>query len=109
MMNELLSRLSQYLDGGSDLEAFEIWFYDLAFDIERQYTGDVVDLVHEIEGILAEASSGYWSEAVLRNELESSTIPYRNPRAIQFQWIETGKKEVRSSSLSPILAFAGKL
>jgi len=77
LIDELVGRVDQYLDGDDSLEEFERWFYDLAFDIERRKTGRGVDLVHEIEGILAEASSAAWSRSDLNAELDFAVQKHR--------------------------------
>jgi hypothetical protein len=77
MVDELVNRVDQYLGNDSSLGEFEAWFYDLAFDIERRWSGRVVDIAHQIEGILAEASSAGWSEAEIRSELDFAVQNYR--------------------------------
>lgn len=80
MFNDLIEKLDQYLGGYISLEDFELWFYDLAFDVEKRYAGTIVEVVHDIEGTLAEASSGQWSRIALNNELESIAAKHRvNP------------------------------
>lgn len=92
-MDELISRVDQYLDRDSSLEDFECWFYDLAFDVERSYTGEYVDLIHRIEGILAESTAGHWRTVTLDNELERVVSPYRkNPRVIVFRELRIGTR-----------------
>ncbi len=84
-MDELIGRVEAYLDGASSLDDFEVWFYDLAFDVEARFSTSVVDLVHQIEGVLAESSSAHWPNLVLRKELENSVSSYRvHPRVIRF-------------------------
>jgi hypothetical protein len=96
MMDELIGRVEAYLDGASSLDDFEIWFYDLAFDVEARFNTRVVDLVHQIEGVLAESSSAHWPNPVLRKELEESISTYRlHPRVIRFN---NNKQLIQSSS-----------
>jgi hypothetical protein len=44
---------------------------------ESNYSGVLLDLIHEVEGIFAEASSGNWSHEGLVEELESIVSRYR--------------------------------
>ena len=102
MIDDLINRLDRYLDRNSSLEEFETWLYGLAFDIEKRYSGRIVEVVHEIEGILAEASSGNWSVTSLDRQLNLSVAPYReHSRVVLFRDRHRGKI-VRISS-TPIL------
>lgn len=84
MIDELVSRVDRYLDEESSLEDLERWFYDQAFDLERRYSGPIVDLFHEIEGILAEASSAGWGQPDVRSELEIALQEHRqHPRVVR--------------------------
>jgi hypothetical protein len=64
-----------FLDGYLTLEEFELWFFDLAFDVENTMEPPVVRIVHNIEGVLSESSSGHWSRATLISELEKVIAP----------------------------------
>ncbi len=55
MLNDLVAKIDDYLDGNASLQQFKEWFFHFSFDLDRKFSGSVVDLVHEIEGILAEA------------------------------------------------------
>lgn len=82
--DELVSRVDGYLDGFTSLSEFKAWFYHLAFDVERRYAGEFVDLVHHIEGLLAEASSGNWRASVLDTELDLAVQKHRHhPRVLR--------------------------
>ena len=70
MMNELMDKIEAYGDGKISREEFGLWFYGLSFDVETKQPGEIVALVHEVEGLLAEASSAGWSEGSLRGELK---------------------------------------
>lgn len=85
MLNDLVAKIDDYLDGNASLQQFKEWFFHFSFDLDRKFSGSVVDLVHEIEGILAEASSGHWSTAALDHALDSVVSPYRFPRVIVVQ------------------------
>jgi hypothetical protein len=102
MIDELINRLDQYLDRNASLEEFEDWFYNLAFDIEKRYTGRTAELVHEIEGILAEASSGHWSIAALDKYLDQAASPYREHSRVVLFRDASRRKKLRITS-SPIL------
>ncbi len=78
MMNEVLEQIAAFVDGKISREQFDLWFYDLSFDVEKTQPKDIVTLVHEVEGLLAEASSGGWSEDSLRAELRALTLPQRS-------------------------------
>ena len=72
MYSKVVQHLNDYLDGSSSKHQFEEWLYDLAFDVEETQSERVIALVHELEGILAEASSGNWAESVLQIELRAA-------------------------------------
>lgn len=98
LIDEVVSQVDQYLSGYTSLEQFETWLYDLAFDIERRYSGEVVDLVHQLEGTLAESSSGHWTCALLENELDAAISPHRRyPLVIQYSEEHGEKKKVSSA------------
>jgi hypothetical protein len=101
-MDELVRKLESYLDDSISLENFECWFYDLAYDVEKRWTGLGVDMVHEIEGTLAEASSGNWPNYVLRNELESIVGRYC-PRASV--WEIRTPRPIRGTSSAAMIGF----
>lgn len=69
MFSQVIQHVEQYVSGRTSKEDFEIWLYDLAFDVEQRYTRRVISLVHNLEGIFSEASSGNWPEAILKTEL----------------------------------------
>jgi hypothetical protein len=69
MYSQVIRQINSYLKGQSSKEQFEAWLYDVAFDVEENHTQRVIELVHELEGTLAEASSGHWPEYALRDEL----------------------------------------
>ena len=78
-ITDLIQKVDAYLHNTITREAFEIWFYDLSFDIEARHTGDIVDLTHEIEALLAESSTANWPIPSLRAELESAIAKYKTP------------------------------
>ncbi len=77
MMDELISKLEAYISGAIGREEFSVWFYGMSRKAETNYSGVFLDLVHEVEGIFAEASSGDWSHNGLVEELESVVPRYR--------------------------------
>lgn len=107
MLNDLVAKIDDYLDGNSSLRQFKEWFFDLSFDVERNFSGPFVKLVNRIEGILAESSAGCWSSAVLDQALDSVISPYRsNPRVI-FVEIDNDSAKTSISSVPWELVAAG--
>ena len=51
------------------LDDFRAWFVPLSCDIEGSGEPQAVELAHQIDGILAEASSAGWSEEEISEEL----------------------------------------
>ena len=82
MMTELIEKVDAYLDGVISAAEFERWFFSLSHDVEKHYGGDVSDLVHRIENIVAESSSANWSYRVLDEELERAVQPYKASAAV---------------------------
>jgi hypothetical protein len=77
MMDELISKLEAYISGAIGREEFSVWFYGMSRKAETNYSGVFLDLVHEVEAVLAEASSGNWSHDGLVEELDSVVALYR--------------------------------
>jgi hypothetical protein len=42
MMNELLKQIEAYADGKIERQEFDLWFYDLSFDVENRQPEDSV-------------------------------------------------------------------
>ena len=83
MMDELISKLEAYISGAIGRDEFSVWFYGVSRKAEVNYSGAPLDLIHEVEGIFAEASSGVWSHEGLVEELESVVMRYRRvPEAV---------------------------
>ena len=76
-MDELISKLEAYISGAIGRDEFSVWFYAVSRKAETNYSGVFLDLVREVEGIFAEASSGNWSHEGLVEELESAVSRYR--------------------------------
>lgn len=51
------------------LSAFEEWLIPATWNLEKSEHPSLVDLVSQIKLLLAESSSGHWSEAELRERL----------------------------------------
>jgi hypothetical protein len=51
------------------LDDFRVWFVPLSCNIEGSGEPEAVELAHQIDGILAEASSAGWSDAEISEEL----------------------------------------
>jgi hypothetical protein len=76
-MDELLQKVEAYLNHTISREAFELWLYDLAFDVETSGDKAVVELTHEIEALLAESSAANWSIQSLNDELRTVVAQFR--------------------------------
>lgn len=55
--------------GHLSLDGFREWFVPISWNIERVGSFEAVELAHHIDGVLAEASSGNWTDTALREEL----------------------------------------
>jgi hypothetical protein len=56
------------------LDEFRAWFVPLSWNIEESGDPQAMELAHQIDGILAEASSGGWTEEQLCEQLTSSVL-----------------------------------
>jgi hypothetical protein len=65
----ILMELRKCADQSLSLDAFREWFVPMSIDIEQSGQPDAIELVHHIDGILAEASSAHWSDEDLRQEM----------------------------------------
>ncbi len=54
------------------LDAFRAWFVPLSANMEQSGEPQAIELAHRLDGILAEASSGGWTENELLEELKAS-------------------------------------
>jgi hypothetical protein len=105
-MGNLIMYLRSYLDGYLSREEFERWFYDLAFDVERYASPSFVNLVHRVEALLAESSSGSWPVEVLHAELALVLEPLEDRHALFV--INSGVRS-RSSISSPVTLVEAKV
>jgi hypothetical protein len=78
MMDELIAKVDAFVEDRLTREDFELWFYDLSYDIEARHAGNTVELTHEIEAILAESSTANWTVSSLKNELDAATSKYKS-------------------------------
>jgi len=70
---EIRRSLGRYLAGELSLSEFQEWFVPRAWDLDPSEDALAYQLVGRIELLLAEASSGHWTEMELRENLESYT------------------------------------
>lgn len=85
MFNELISNLDLFVNGVWSRRQFSEWFYPLSRDIDRKYSGNIVQFAFKIQRILAEASSGNWPLESLRHRLALEIEEFRPvPKAWQF-------------------------
>ncbi len=98
MSDLLFMMLESYLADEWSLERFEREFYNASYKIESRYSGSVVCLAHNIEGILAESSSGHWSVSTLRRSLEDLLLQYRPLQGL----IHFGEELDSSSNLGSV-------
>lgn len=73
---EIANAVLKCVDGSLPLEEFRRWFVPMSLDIELSGNQEAIDLVYRIDGLLAEASSGKWSEDEIREELERIQLPF---------------------------------
>src|SRR5580693_3740489 len=66
---QILVELRKCVDQGLSLDAFRQWFVPLSLDIEQSGEPNAIELVHHLDGVLAEASSAEWSDVDLRDQM----------------------------------------
>ncbi len=79
LYQEVVDFLAKCRDRKS-LEAFRDWFAPIAFEIENDADQSLLDLIHEIQGILAESSAASWPETDLLNELQKIAHIWTRPQ-----------------------------
>jgi len=72
--NQIRKALWECAKGRMSLDAFRAWFVPLSWNIEESAEPQAIELAHHIDGILAEASSGAWTENELLEELISPFV-----------------------------------
>jgi hypothetical protein len=65
--NEIRDNLASYLLREISLSDFEDWFVSASWNVVQSKNQDSIDLVYEIELLLAEFSNGDWSEEELKD------------------------------------------
>jgi hypothetical protein len=67
---QIRSQIAGYIEGAISLDTFQKWFIPIAWEIEQSGVSiDEVDLVNNIELMLAEYTSEHLTEDELRDEL----------------------------------------
>jgi hypothetical protein len=66
---EIRNALWKYAERDTSLDEFRSWFVPVSWNIEQSGESAAIELVHHIDGVLAEASSGGWTEEQLHEEL----------------------------------------
>lgn len=72
--SQIRKALSACAEKRMSLDEFRAWFVPLSASIENSEEPDAVELAHQVDGILAEASSGSWTEDELFEELTSPFV-----------------------------------
>lgn len=67
--SKIRDALLRYVKRDAFLGEFRSWFVPLSLNIEASGESPAIELAHQIDGILAEASSGGWTEEELHEEL----------------------------------------
>ena len=67
--SQIRKALCAYANRNISLDEFRDSFVPISWDIENSGDPDAISLAHQIDGILAEASSSDWTEEELRQEL----------------------------------------
>src|ERR1700733_1170233 len=70
--NQIRTALWECANGRRSLDAFRAWFVPVSSNIEQSGEPPAIGLAHHIDGVLAEASSGGWTEDELLEELKAS-------------------------------------
>lgn len=66
---EIREKLASYLVGNISLEDFEDWFVSSSWNVIQRENKNTIDLVYDIELILAEYSRGCWNDDELKQLL----------------------------------------
>jgi len=74
---EIRNKLASYLVDEISLEEFEDWFVPSSWNVVNNQNQVAIDLVYEIELLLAEYHNDCWSEDELRDNLRQLVIDYR--------------------------------
>jgi len=74
--NQIRKALSECAEGRMSLDDFRARFVPLSANIESSQEPEAAELAHRIDGILAEASSGGWTEEELLEELTGPFVAH---------------------------------
>jgi hypothetical protein len=76
--SQIRQALWKYAERRESLDEFRAWFVPLSWNIEESGELAAIELAHHIDGILAEASSGGWTDEELHEELSRPFVvsPY---------------------------------
>jgi hypothetical protein len=74
---EIRAKLASYLVDEISLEEFEDWFVVASWNVIHKESKIAIDLVYDIELLLAEYSKDCWSENELREQLLPIVQEYR--------------------------------
>lgn len=85
MIKELFSKLEAYINGSLSRADFSVWFYGYSRVAEKRFHGEALEFIRDVEGIIAESSSGGWSEFDLKDELEDAIERWRS-NVVHFNW-----------------------
>ena len=67
--NQIREVLAQYANRQMTFDNFLEWFVPISCNIDQSRDSEAIRLVHQVDGILAEASSAEWSAADIYEEL----------------------------------------
>ena len=74
---EIRAKLASYLAEEISLEEFEDWFVAASWNVIYRESKNAIDLVYDIELLLAEHSKGCWNENELREQFLPMVQDYR--------------------------------
>lgn len=67
--NQIRDVLAKYANRQMSFDSFLEWFAPISCNIEQSGDSDAIRLAHQVDGILAEASSADWSAEDIYEEL----------------------------------------
>ena len=73
---DIREKLANYIIGNISLADFEDWFVSPSWNVMQREKKTTIDLVYDIELILAEYSRGCWDEDELKNLLRPMVENY---------------------------------
>ena len=95
---EIREKLASYFEGRISLEDFEDWFVSASWNVVQSKNRQLIDMVYDIELLLAEFTDGCWTQAELKQllrpfienyiiEPELSQIKKLSSTALQNYWL----------------------